>query len=474
MWSARLGGGLAYSTVVTILSRLHTKGVLTRRRTRRAYAYSPVADEPGLAARRMRQMLDRETDRAAVLEHFVSDLSSETSRSCGTCSCAAGRTATRGNGKLMMGAAVYLPLVLPVIVALAARPVAVRLPPGSATWLLTVSSVVLAAGTGAALGVLVIAGALHIPQVAALGHVSLRALRGGGLAGSIPVAAAAGLTLLAAVTAALRAAWRRARALVAAGHAAACFPAGQLAVIDDETADAFTVPGLTGRQGRVVVSTGMLAALDQAQRRALVAHERAHLAGRHHLFLAAAHLAAAANPLLRPAERAVAYTVERWADECAAEVTGDRRMTALAVGKAALAKSHRPPPAAPSARADGGAGSAARKRQPPRTLGMVPSRGDHRRRWARWIPLASTGPVPRAGGGAARSALRAGAAADRARRRRRRRRRLLRRCRRQRRGRPAQRGRDGPGRARARHSALNRCAEAPLTAGCTLRSTANP
>ena len=73
--SARLGGGLAYSTVVTILSRLHAKGVLTRRRTRRAYAYAPVADESGLAARRMRQVLDGETDREAVLEHFVSDLS---------------------------------------------------------------------------------------------------------------------------------------------------------------------------------------------------------------------------------------------------------------------------------------------------------------------------------------------------------------------------------------------------------------
>jgi len=73
--SAQLGGGLAYSTVVTILSRLHAKGVLTRRRIRRAYAYAPVADEPGLAARRMRQVLDGEADREAVLEHFVSHLS---------------------------------------------------------------------------------------------------------------------------------------------------------------------------------------------------------------------------------------------------------------------------------------------------------------------------------------------------------------------------------------------------------------
>src|SRR5262249_45231 len=34
----------------------------------------PVADEPGLAARRMAQMLDAEPDRAAVLARFVSGL----------------------------------------------------------------------------------------------------------------------------------------------------------------------------------------------------------------------------------------------------------------------------------------------------------------------------------------------------------------------------------------------------------------
>src|SRR5215470_15048753 len=58
----RLGGDLAYTTVVTILSRLHGKGVLDRRKAGRAFLYSPVADEPGLAARRMAQMLDAEPD----------------------------------------------------------------------------------------------------------------------------------------------------------------------------------------------------------------------------------------------------------------------------------------------------------------------------------------------------------------------------------------------------------------------------
>lgn len=72
---AELGGGLSYSTVVTTLSRLHDKGVLTRTRHGRAFAYAPVTDEPGLAARRMRQVLEDRTDREAVLTRFVSSLS---------------------------------------------------------------------------------------------------------------------------------------------------------------------------------------------------------------------------------------------------------------------------------------------------------------------------------------------------------------------------------------------------------------
>jgi predicted transcriptional regulator len=73
----RLGGDLAYTTVVTILSRLHVKGVLDRERAGRAFRYSPVADEPGLAARRMASVLAGEADREAVLARFVSGLSDE-------------------------------------------------------------------------------------------------------------------------------------------------------------------------------------------------------------------------------------------------------------------------------------------------------------------------------------------------------------------------------------------------------------
>ena len=71
----RIGGPLAYTTVVTILSRLHAKGVLERHKAGRAYLYTPVADQPGLAARRMTRVLDGEADREAVLARFVTSLS---------------------------------------------------------------------------------------------------------------------------------------------------------------------------------------------------------------------------------------------------------------------------------------------------------------------------------------------------------------------------------------------------------------
>ena len=66
---------LSYSTVVTILTRLHEKGSLSRERDGRAYRYAPVADEAGLAARRLSQLLDRSANREAVLSRFVADLS---------------------------------------------------------------------------------------------------------------------------------------------------------------------------------------------------------------------------------------------------------------------------------------------------------------------------------------------------------------------------------------------------------------
>jgi predicted transcriptional regulator len=68
---------LAYTTVQTILTRLHVKGAVERARAGRAHAYTPVLDDAGLAAERMRGVLDKGGDRAAVLARFLGSLSAE-------------------------------------------------------------------------------------------------------------------------------------------------------------------------------------------------------------------------------------------------------------------------------------------------------------------------------------------------------------------------------------------------------------
>ena len=83
---------------------------------------------------------------------------------------------------------------------------------------------------------------------------------------------------------ALRAAHRLAAALSATG--------GELVVLDDVDHQAYAVPG---RPGRIVVSSGLLRALTAAERRGVLAHERAHLRHHHHVHHTAAQLAAAAT-----------------------------------------------------------------------------------------------------------------------------------------------------------------------------------
>jgi hypothetical protein len=104
-------------------------------------------------------------------------------------------------------------------------------------------------------------------------------------------------------------------------------------IVPGPAIEAYALPGAPGR---IVVSGRLFGALDGDGRAALLAHERAHLAGRHHLFTTVAHLAAAASPLLLPVAGAVGYTVERWADEHAARVTGSRRLAAATIAEVAL------------------------------------------------------------------------------------------------------------------------------------------
>ena len=77
---SELGDRLAYTTVMTALSRLHDKGVVRREREGRAYAYTAVLDSPGIAAARMRELLDTSGDREAVLARFLGSLSGDDER----------------------------------------------------------------------------------------------------------------------------------------------------------------------------------------------------------------------------------------------------------------------------------------------------------------------------------------------------------------------------------------------------------
>jgi Zn-dependent protease with chaperone function len=287
--------------------------------------------------------------------------------------------------------AIYLPLVVPLCAAAGARTIASRLPPQVATWLLTLAAVALAALSTAVLALLASSAFLRIPLVATLGHMSVQVIRHKDPA-SLSAAVGGTLLLALAVLAAGRAGWRRARALVSAARHARCLPgSSQVVVVPDGSADAYAVPGWPGR---IVVTEGMLEALNPDERRVLLAHERAHATSHHYMFTALTYLAAAANPLLRPVAAAVTYTVERWADETAARDCGDRRLAARAIGKAALASAQRTAPATARRRAMAmGIAGPFRTRSATRLRGLA--RFGPVNRLGHVLGVGGAGPVPR-------------------------------------------------------------------------------
>lgn len=102
-------------------------------------------------------------------------------------------------------------------------------------------------------------------------------------------------------------------------------------IVDSSIPDAFAVPG---RRAVVVVTSALASALDGDEFRAVLEHERAHLVGRHSMFIQAVHLAARLNPMLNSWCAAVRFAAERAADERAA--TRDRSAAVRAVARVAL------------------------------------------------------------------------------------------------------------------------------------------
>lgn len=245
-----------------------------------------------------------------------------------------------------MGVFVVLPLLLPLTALPIARLAERHLHPRVATRLLSALAAVLAVCSTVCLALLVVVGTVQLP-----GHPLPDAwAEREAAANTAPYEEAAGkgavVALLAVAVSWSTAARRHRRVRRQAEHALAGVPDGELAVLTDEAAYAYALPGVRNRAygGRIVVSTAMLDCLDTGERAALFAHERAHLAGHHHRYLLAVRFAARANPLLMPLRSAVAYTTERWADEEAARVTGERRVVARAIGKAALVSRGTPTP----------------------------------------------------------------------------------------------------------------------------------
>jgi len=128
--------------------------------------------------------------------------------------------------------------------------------------------------------------------------------------------------------------WRHGPVRRRAHRALTGLPGKGVVVLPHGEPYAYALPGRT--RDRIVVTTALLGGLRPAGRRALFAHERAHLIAGHHRFLLVAQLAARADPFLGPLRTAVSCTTERRADEEAARSVGDRRAVARAIGKAAL------------------------------------------------------------------------------------------------------------------------------------------
>lgn len=70
----------AYTTVMTILTRLWKKDLVDRKSRGRAYAYRPLISEAEYAARKMRAGLEAASNREAALSHFVGALSKREER----------------------------------------------------------------------------------------------------------------------------------------------------------------------------------------------------------------------------------------------------------------------------------------------------------------------------------------------------------------------------------------------------------
>jgi hypothetical protein len=225
-----------------------------------------------------------------------------------------------------MISALMVPFAAAAFVGALARCASRRLPARMAIWLLSISSVAIVAGSWLVVGAVV---------ATMFGQVHGLATLGGWTPGVVRQLSPFPLTecILAVVVVAALAlrmclvGLRDLRRLSSAWSM--CRDATEpLLVLVDDARFAYAVPGWPGR---IVASTGLLRNLDARQRRAVLAHEQAHLDQHHELHLVIARLVAAANPLLFRLPASMRLACERAADECAADTVDDRRTVAAVI-----------------------------------------------------------------------------------------------------------------------------------------------
>jgi len=215
-----------------------------------------------------------------------------------------------------------------------------RARPSTVVPLLAVGSLCNAAALGLLLTLLGLSVAGRLPEIAAAAGWSTSRLET-----ALPVPAVAGVLAGAAAAVLLaRTLWRVGTILVLlmrSDQLSRRLRAGGSPIVfvdtDRAQADAYT---LAGAKGCVVISRQLFDALGPREQQMLIGHELSHLRRRHHLYVHAVDLAAAANPTLRRVAAAVRLGVERWADEdAAAMMAGDRTAAATALATTALTRS---------------------------------------------------------------------------------------------------------------------------------------
>jgi len=227
-----------------------------------------------------------------------------------------------------------LPAAAVIVATMGIARFAHRLRPWLAAWILTLLSAAAVTASAGALSAVIVAQLASVPWLAA--RVGWCVKMAGG---PLPLVA-----VVAALLAAGSAACNLTRAARRQRSEARGFGADPVVVVPSASVVALAVPGRFGKPGQIVVTTGMLGALDPDERRAMFAHELAHLALRHHLFRRVSGLAAAGLPFLRTVHLEVGFATERWADERAARDVGSRSLVARAVAKGAFAAAGEPLP----------------------------------------------------------------------------------------------------------------------------------